>query len=138
MTDFRAYQEDLLKQMAETMGMSYEQLTGRWNPGRRYGRTYAQDQAQRTANMKEINPRPQASTKPPRGEDVVIEHSDEHMAYWVSLPRAGRMGDRRLYDGETGKPVNIGPTYRGRGEFNTIPEALAHFKRVADAFERLL
>ena len=83
--------------------------------------------------MREINPRPQASTKPPRGEDVVIEHSQEHRAYWVSLPRAGRMGDRRLFDAETGKPVNIGP-----GEFKTIPEALAHFKRVATAFERLL
>ena len=88
--------------------------------------------------MREINPRPQASTKPPRGEDVVIEHSQEHMAYWVSLPRAGRMGDRRLFDAETGRSVNIGPTRRGPGEFKTIPEALAHFKRVAEAFERLL
>ena len=88
--------------------------------------------------MREINPRPKADSKPPMSEDVVIEHDPDSGAYWVSLPRAGRMGDRRLFDAETGKPVNIGPTYRGPGEFKTIPEALAHFKRVADAFERLL
>lgn len=47
-----------------------------------------------------------------------------------------RLGDRRLFDGETGRPVNIGPTYRGPGEFRTIPEALAYFKRVDAAMER--
>ena len=87
--------------------------------------------------MREINPRP-AERKTPMSEQVCIEHSQEHMAYWVSLPRAGRMGDRRLFDAETGRPVNIGPTSRGPGEFKSIPEAFAHFKRVADAFERLL
>ena len=54
----------------------------------------------------------------------------------MSLPRRGRLGDRRLFDGETGRPVNIGPTYRGPGEFRTIPEALAYFKRVDAAMER--
>ena len=56
-------------------------------------------------------------------EDVVIEHDPDSGEYWVSLPRRGR-------------PVNIGPTYRGPGEFRTIPEALAYFKRVDAAMER--
>ena len=83
--------------------------------------------------MREINPRPKADSKPPMSEDVVIEHDPDSGEYWVSLPRRGR-----LFDGETGKPCNVGPTYRGPGEFRSIPEALARFKRVADAFERLL
>ena len=87
--------------------------------------------------MRETNPRPKADSKPPMSEDVVIEHDPDSGAYWVSLPRRGRLGDRRLFDAETGKPVNIGPTRQGPGEFRTIPEALAHFKRVATAFERL-
>lgn len=87
--------------------------------------------------MREINPRP-AERKTPMSEQVCIEHDPDQMAYHVALPRRGRLGDRRLYDGLTGKPCNIGPTYRGPGEFPTVPEALAHFKRVADAFERLL
>ena len=85
--------------------------------------------------MREINPRP-AERKTPMSEDVVIEHDPDSGEYWVSLPRRGRLGDRRLFDGETGRPVNIGPTYRGPGEFRTIPEALAYFKRVDAAMER--
>lgn len=87
--------------------------------------------------MREINPRP-AERKTPMSEDVVIEHDPDQMAYHVAMPRRGRLGDRRLIDGLTGEPCNVGPTYRGPGEFRTIPDALAHFKRVADAFERLL
>lgn len=86
--------------------------------------------------MREINPRPQADSKPPITEDVVIQHDPDSGAYWVNLPRRGRLGDRRIFDGETGKPINIGPTYRGPGEFRTIPEALAYFKRVDAAMER--
>ena len=83
--------------------------------------------------MKEINPLPKKDARPPMREDVTIEQADN--AYYVSLPARGRLGDRRLYDAETGRPCNIGPTSRG-SEFKTIPEALAHFKRVADAFAR--
>lgn len=137
MTDYRAYQDEMLKHMADAMGLTYEQLTGRFNSGRRYGRTWAQEEAQRMANMREINPRPKADSKPPMSEDVVIEHDPDSGAYWVSLPRRGRLGDRRLFDAETGKPVNIGPTYAG-SEFHKVSDALAHFKRVADAFERLV
>lgn len=85
--------------------------------------------------MKEINPLPKKDTRPPMREDVTIERSEADNAFYVSLPARGRLGDRRLYDAETGRPCNIGPTSRG-SEFKTIPEALAHFKRVADAFAR--
>lgn len=87
--------------------------------------------------MREINPRP-AERKTPMSEQVCIEHDPDSGAYWVALPRRGRLGDRRLYDGETGRPVNIGPTYREPAPWNKVSDALAHFKRVADAFERLL
>lgn len=88
--------------------------------------------------MREINPLPKRDSKPPMSEDVCIEHDPDSGAYWVLLPRRGRMGDRRLYDAETGRPVNIGPTHREPAPWAKVSDALAHFKRVADAFERLL
>jgi hypothetical protein len=146
MGSYEDFHDELLRHMADAMGLTYEQLleqrmsgkTNFYSGGRRYGRSYAQDQAQRMANMKEINPEARRrDSKPPVSEDVAIEHSEAERAYWVSLPRRGRLGDRRLYDGETGKPLDIGPRHDRPAEFTKISDALAHFKRVADAFERL-
>ena len=77
--------------------------------------------------------------EPMRNKVVIHQAAPEHYqqgTYHVTLPRRGRLGDIRLCD-ESGRPCNIGPTYRGPSEFGKVDDALNHFRRVARAFDRL-
>lgn len=77
--------------------------------------------------------------EPMRNKVVIHQAAPEHYqqgTHHVTLPRRGRLGDIRLCD-ESGRPCNIGPTYRGPSEFGKVDDALNHFRRVARAFDRL-
>lgn len=90
--------------------------------------------------MKEINP--QDRWKPDRGDrenEVTVWSSGPELhpsEVWVHTGRRGRIGDIRIY-GPDGRPENIGPTYQGPGQWNDPRDALRHFKRVQEAFDKL-
>jgi len=99
--------------------------------------------ARRRAEPKEVNARPVYEPSPAakQRDKVGIEFFDPDRAVHVIMPAAGRLGrDRYLYDGETGRPLDLGPY--GTDEFDTAfrfdaKAAHDHFTRISQAFARL-
>lgn len=122
MTSYHAYQEELLRRIAEASGVSFEDMGGRFYSGGFVG-------------MREINP--QDRPKPPAEPQVVV-FKDPSMGHgvYVRFPRKG-LDDGILY-GPNGYPENIGPTQDGPAQWRTAKDALAHFVKVHEAMETLL
>lgn len=116
---FYPYQQEMLRQIAASMGMSYEELTADWEPS--------------MAKVIEINP--EDRYKPPRGPDITIWHDPDPDTYTVKLRPRGL--DSGILYGENGRPADIGPTRDGPAQWSRVSEALDHFRAVQVNLDKL-
>lgn len=141
--DAASYEEfarKLREEIARNMGVPKDQMQKDAKMGRDPDEIKFNFDKSKHPKMKEINP--QDRWKPDRGDrenEVTVWSSGPEIhpnEVWVHTGRRGRIGDIRIY-GPNGRPENIGPTYEGPGQWNSPQDALRHFKRVQDAFDKL-
>lgn len=137
---YDAFRDALLREAARHMGVPKDEMEKDAKMGRDPDEIKFNFDKSKHPKMKEINP--QDRWKPDRGDrenEVTVWSSGPETArneVYVHTGRRGRIGDIRIY-GPDGRPENIGPTYEGPGQWTSPQDALRHFKRVQDAFDKL-
>lgn len=139
MANFKKGMEDVLREKYPHLYMDAFDSTEDEMPGSNNDQRREKVDPKTGRKFKNLNHPIPKRDEPMRNKVVIHQAAPEHYqqgTHHVTLPRRGRLGDIRLCD-ESGRPCNIGPTYRGPSEFGKVDDALNHFRRVARAFDRL-